>query len=73
MLTSIFKLRYGPIQNFVLSEHKKHSSHPLMIIYVHSLEGQKADRFKDVVSANGGLVWYRLVNATEIWQPIDAW
>ena len=44
-----------------------------MIIYVDNLEGQKADRFKDVVSANGGLVWYRLVNATEIWQPIDAW
>lgn len=73
MLTSIFKLRYGPIQNFVLSEHKKHSSQPLMIIYVDNLEGQKADRFKDVVSANGGLVWYGFVNATDIRQPIDAW
>ena len=73
MLTSIFKLRYGAIQNFVLSEHKKHSSQPLMIIHVDNLEGQKADRFKDVVSANGGLVWYCFVNATDIWQPIDAW
>ena len=91
MLMSIFKLRYGPTQGFVLSGHRKHSSQPLnmkidlcsmwiwadtgfcvewaqktlksaikygdrFVLYVDNLEGQKADRFKDAVSANRGLV-----------------
>ena len=34
--------------------------------------GQKADLFKDIVKESGGLVWYGVANATDIWQPIDA-
>ena len=42
------------------------------VLYLDNLKGQKADRFKDAVSANGGLVWYGLAIATDVWQPIDA-
>ena len=42
------------------------------VLYVDDFGCQKPDRFKDAVSANGGLVLYCLANATDIWQPIDA-
>ena len=42
------------------------------VLFVDNLEGQKAESFKDAVSASNGLVWYGLANATDIWQPVDA-
>ena len=29
------------------------------------------DRFKEVVSDIGGIVWNGLPNATDLWQPVD--
>ena len=37
-----------------------------------NLEDQKAEVFKESVEALGGIVWYGVANATDIWQPIDA-
>ena len=42
------------------------------VLFYNNLEGQKADLFKDTVKELGGLVWYGVANATDIWQPIDA-
>ena len=42
------------------------------VLFCDNLEGQKADLFKDTVKELGGLVWYGVANATDIWQPIDA-
>lgn len=75
-MTSVFKLRHGPTEFCVEWARKTlkpaTNDEDRFVLYVDNLEGQKADRFKDAVSANGGLVWYGLANATDIWQPIDA-
>ena len=41
-------------------------------MFCDNLEGQKAEVFKESVEALGGIVWYGVANATDIWQPIDA-
>ena len=42
------------------------------VLFCDNLEGQKAEVFKESVEALGGIVWYGVANATDIWQPIDA-
>ena len=42
------------------------------VLYCDNLSAQVIDNFKDAVSAIGGLVWYGVPNATDLWQPVDA-
>ena len=42
------------------------------ILFCDNLEGQVALRFQEEVRKSGGIVWYGVKNATDIWQPVDA-
>ena len=42
------------------------------ILFLNNLEGKKADSFKCAIAEIDGLPHYGLVNATDIWQPVDA-
>ena len=37
-----------------------------------NLEAHTKDNFKKLVSSMNGVVWYRLTNVTNVWQPVDA-
>ena len=37
-----------------------------------NLEAHTKDNFKKLVNSMNGVVWYRLTNATNVWQPVDA-
>ena len=41
------------------------------ILFCDNLEGQVALRFQEQVRKSGGIVWYGVKNATNIWQPVD--
>ena len=40
------------------------------VLFCDNLEGQKAEVFKESVETLGGIAWYGVANATDIWQPI---
>ena len=42
------------------------------VLFCDNLSGQIADDFKRKVSEIGGVCWYGVPNATDIWQPVDA-
>lgn len=42
------------------------------VLFVDNLTGQVADKFKEAVADAGGVCWYGLPGATDIWQPVDA-
>jgi len=42
------------------------------VLFLDNLEGQIAEAFKKSVSDIGGVCWYGLPGATDIWQPVDA-
>ena len=41
------------------------------VLFCDNLSAQTSDEFKDAVSKLGGIVWYGLTNATDLWQPVD--
>ena len=41
-------------------------------IFVNNLKAQVADEIKQAVANTGGVCWYGLPCATDIWQPVDA-
>ena len=41
-------------------------------MFCDNISGQIADDFKRKVSEIGGVCWYGVPNATDIWQPVDA-
>ena len=41
-------------------------------LFLDNLEGQIAEEFKKEVANAGGVCWYGLPGATDIWQPVDA-
>ena len=41
-------------------------------LFCDNLGRQISDRFKEAVSDIGGIIWYSLPNATDLWQPVDA-
>ena len=41
------------------------------VIFLDNLEGQIAEEFKKEVANAGGVCWYGLPGATDIWQPVD--
>ena len=43
-----------------------------MSFFFNNLEGQIAEEFKKEVANAGGVCWYGLPGATDIWQPVDA-
>ena len=42
------------------------------VLFCDNVSAQVTDNFKDAVSAIGGLVWYGVPNAANLWQPVDA-
>ena len=42
------------------------------VLFCDNLHGQLSDLFKSEVSKLGGIVWYGVPNATDIWQPVDS-
>ena len=42
------------------------------VLFCDNLSEQVPDNFKDAVSSTGGLIWYGVPNATDLWQPVDA-
>ena len=42
------------------------------VLFVDNLTAQQTDHFKKAVSDLKGVVWYRLKNATDLWQVVDA-
>ena len=42
------------------------------VLFLDNLEGQIAEEFKKSVADIGGVCWYGLPGATDIWQPVDA-
>ena len=42
------------------------------VLFCDNLSAQLTDSFKDAASAIGGLVWYGVLNAIDLWQPVDA-
>lgn len=42
------------------------------VLFRGNLIGQVATEFKEAVVKLGGLVWYGLPGATNLWQPVDA-
>ena len=42
------------------------------VLFLDNLEGQIAEEFKKEVANAGGVCWYGLPGATDIWQPVDA-
>ena len=41
------------------------------ILFCDNLVGQTSEEFQKAVRKTGGIVWYGLANATNIWQPVD--
>ena len=41
------------------------------VIFLDNLEGQIAEEFKKEVANAGGVCWYGLPGATDMWQPVD--
>ena len=42
------------------------------VLFLDNLTAQESDSFKKQIFEMGGLCWYRLPNATDLWQPVDA-
>ena len=42
------------------------------ILFCDDLEGQTALLFQEEVRKSGGITWYDVKNATDLWQPVDA-
>ena len=42
------------------------------VLFCDNLSGQVTNNFKDAISSIGGLVWYEVPNAADLWQPVDA-
>jgi len=42
------------------------------VLFVDNLTAQQADQFKVAVASHGGVVWYGLKSATDLWQVVDA-
>ena len=42
------------------------------VLFADNLTGQVRDDFKESVSDCSGVVWYGLLNATDLWQPVNA-
>jgi hypothetical protein len=42
------------------------------VLFCDNLSAQKSEEFKEAVAKCGGVVWYGLPNATDVWQPVDA-
>lgn len=42
------------------------------VLFCDNLTGQVATEFKEAVTKLGGIVWYGLPGATDLWQPVDA-
>ena len=42
------------------------------ILFCDNLVGQTAASFQEEVRKSGGIVWYEVKDATDIWQPVDA-
>ena len=42
------------------------------VLFCDNLTAQVSDEFRQAVSSLGGVVWYGLPNATDLWQPVDA-
>ena len=41
------------------------------VLFCDNLTAQVLDEFRQAVSILGGVVWYGLPNATDLWQPVD--
>lgn len=41
------------------------------VLFCYNFGRQIPDRLKEVVSDIGGIVWYGLHNAADLWQPVD--
>ena len=42
------------------------------ILFCDNLEGETALLFQEEVGKSGGIIWYGVKNATDLWQPVDA-
>ena len=42
------------------------------VLFCDNLTAQVSDEFRQAVSSLGGVVWYGLPNATDLWQSVDA-
>ncbi|EDO41481.1 predicted protein [Nematostella vectensis] len=42
------------------------------VVFCDNQTGQISREFKEAVSKKGGMVWYGLPGATDLWQPVDA-
>jgi len=42
------------------------------VLFVDNLTAQQADQFKVAVASHGGVVWYGLKSAMDLWQVVDA-
>lgn len=42
------------------------------VLFCDNLTGQVSSEFKEAVAKLGGVVWYGLPGATDLWQPVDA-
>lgn len=42
------------------------------VLFLGNFEAHTKDDFKILVNSLNGVVWYRLSNATDLWQPVDA-
>ena len=42
------------------------------VLFCDNLSSQTHDDFKQAISSMGGVVWFGLPNATDLWQPVDA-
>ena len=42
------------------------------ILFCENLEGQTALLFQEEVQKSGGIIWYGVKNATDLWQLVDA-
>ena len=43
-----------------------------LVLFLDNLTGQQANEFKKSISEMNGFVWYGLLGATDMWQPVDA-
>ena len=41
------------------------------VLFLDNLSGEVADEFKQAIANTGGVCWYGLPGATDIWQPVD--
>jgi len=74
---SIFKKMLGPTRKFPLNGWRKLYQEAVkdedrFVLFCDNLTGQVVTEFKEPVAKLGGVVWYGLPGATDLWQPVDA-